>query len=47
MKQSSIPSSANSSISVLLWLSLAHCLNDMLQSVVSASYPVLKDGMSL
>ena len=47
VKQPTTTSTADSSIRVLLWLSLAHCLNDMLQAVVSASYPVIKDGMSL
>jgi len=35
------------SLSVLLSLSLAHLLNDMFQSIVSASYPVIKHEMGL
>lgn len=35
------------SMKILFALSLAHLLNDMLQSVVSASYPVIKDNLSL
>jgi FSR family fosmidomycin resistance protein-like MFS transporter len=38
---------ASGSLKVLLWLGLAHCLNDLLQSILSASYPVIKEGMSL
>lgn len=34
-------------VRVLFALSLAHLLNDLLQSVVSASYPVIKDNLSL
>lgn len=41
------PSPSATSIKILLALSLAHLLNDMLQSVVSASYPVIKDNLSL
>ena len=33
--------------SILLALSLAHCLNDTMQSVVSAIYPLLKENLSL
>lgn len=41
------PSSYKTSISILLALSLTHLLNDMLQSVVSASYPIIKENLSL
>lgn len=34
-------------LGILFALSLAHCLNDMLQAVVSAIYPVLKDNLGL
>ena len=40
-------SPTKTSMNILLALSLAHLLNDMLQSVVSASYPVIKDNLSL
>lgn len=33
--------------SILVALSLSHLLNDLLQSVLSASYPLLKDDLSL
>lgn len=33
--------------SILIALSLSHCLNDLLQSVVSASYPIFKDDLGL
>ena len=35
------------SLSILLALSISHCLNDLLQSVVSASYPLFKDDLGL
>lgn len=33
--------------SILIALSLSHCLNDLLQSVVSAAYPLFKDDLGL
>ena len=33
--------------SILIALSLSHCLNDLLQSVLSASYPLFKDDLGL
>jgi FSR family fosmidomycin resistance protein-like MFS transporter len=39
--------SKSSSFRILIALSLVHCMNDALQSVISASYPVLKDSLSL
>ncbi|MDR1224920.1 MAG: MFS transporter [Tannerella sp.] len=41
------PSTAQTSMKILFALSLTHLLNDMFQSVVSASYPVIKDSLSL
>lgn len=41
------PLFSQTSMKILFALSLAHLLNDMLQSVVSASYPVIKDNLSL
>ena len=32
---------------ILIALSLSHCLNDLLQSVVSAAYPLFKDDLGL
>ena len=32
---------------ILCALSLAHCLNDLLQSVIMAVYPLIKDGLAL
>ena len=32
---------------ILCALSLAHCLNDLLQSVIMAVYPMIKDGLAL
>ena len=33
--------------SILIALSLSHCLNDLLQSVISAAYPLFKDDLGL
>lgn len=33
--------------SILVMLSLSHMLNDTMQSVIAASYPILKDGFAL
>ena len=33
--------------SILIALSLSHCLNDLLQSVVSAAYPLFKDDLGI
>jgi len=38
---------AGGTLPVLLSLSMAHMFNDMFQSLVSASYPVIKDSMGL
>ncbi|MDR1356461.1 MAG: MFS transporter [Tannerellaceae bacterium] len=32
---------------ILIALSVAHCMNDALQSVVSAAYPIIKDDLAL
>jgi FSR family fosmidomycin resistance protein-like MFS transporter len=37
----------NTAFQVLIALSAVHCMNDALQSVVSASYPILKNDMQL
>lgn len=37
----------STSFHILVSLSLVHCMNDALQSVISASYPILKDSLSL
>lgn len=39
--------SAKPALSILFALSAAHLLNDLLQSVVSASYPVFRDNLGL
>ncbi len=39
--------STQTSLSILLSLSLAHLLNDALQSVIAAVYPILKENLSL
>ncbi len=35
------------SFRILITLSFVHCMNDALQSVISASYPILKDDLAL
>ncbi|MDR1698936.1 MAG: MFS transporter [Prevotellaceae bacterium] len=35
------------SLRILITLSFVHCMNDALQSVISASYPILKDDLGL
>jgi FSR family fosmidomycin resistance protein-like MFS transporter len=47
MKRYTAQSFNGTSLSILFSLSLAHFFNDLLQSVVSASYPVLKDSLAL
>ena len=39
--------SSKVAFSVLVALSLSHCLNDLLQAVISAVYPILKDDLLL
>lgn len=38
---------ADTAFSVLIALCAAHCLNDLLQSVITAMYPMLKDSLHL
>ena len=47
MKQSAERPLSKTSFKVLVGLSLVHCFNDLLQAVVSASYPLLKDDLLL
>jgi FSR family fosmidomycin resistance protein-like MFS transporter len=47
MTEGMTSSSSTTFIKILFALSLTHLLNDMFQSVVSASYPVIKDNLSL
>jgi Arabinose efflux permease len=35
------------SFRILIYLSISHCLNDLLQTTVSASYPIFKEDLSL
>ena len=32
---------------ILIALSISHCLNDLLQSVITATYPLFKDDLAL
>ncbi len=48
MSKTPAPScSATIAMPVLWALSLSHCCNDLLQSVISASYPILKNDLAL
>ncbi|MDR2810442.1 MAG: MFS transporter [Tannerellaceae bacterium] len=50
MKQntsSQIPQISETTFRILIALSVAHCMNDTLQSVISAAYPILKDDLTL
>lgn len=47
MNGSHVKASASIAYPVLIALSLSHCLNDLLQSVVSAAYPIYKEDFSL
>jgi FSR family fosmidomycin resistance protein-like MFS transporter len=40
-------STSTTSFRILAALGVAHCMNDTLQSVISAAYPILKDDLSL
>ncbi|MDR0415244.1 MAG: MFS transporter, partial [Prevotellaceae bacterium] len=47
MKNPTSAAATGTSISMLLYLSLAHLFNDAFQSTVSAVYPVVRDSLSL
>ncbi|MDR1755534.1 MAG: MFS transporter [Culturomica sp.] len=47
MKNVSTVPVAGTSVSILLYLSLAHCFNDAFQSTVSAVYPIIKAELGL
>lgn len=47
MEQNSVSAGKATAFRILVALSISHCLNDSLQAVISASYPVLKDEMTL
>ena len=48
MQEQSFPKAAESTaFRVLLALGLSHLLNDTLQSVITAVYPLLKESMAL
>lgn len=47
MEQNSVSAGNATAFRILVALSISHCLNDSLQAVISASYPVLKDEMTL
>ena len=39
--------SSEIALPVLIALSLSHCLNDLLQSLLAASYPLFKEDLAL
>ncbi|MDH6533759.1 MFS transporter [Parabacteroides sp. 52] len=47
MTQVNPPSTNATAFRILIALSVIHCMNDALQSVVSASYPLIKDELGL
>jgi FSR family fosmidomycin resistance protein-like MFS transporter len=47
MEQHTSPQISETTFRILIALSVAHCMNDALQSVISAAYPVLKDDLAL
>jgi len=47
MKQASFPSANKTAFRILIALSIIHCMNDALQSIISAVYPLLKEDMML
>jgi FSR family fosmidomycin resistance protein-like MFS transporter len=47
MERSTSPQISETTFRILLALSVAHCMNDSLQSVISAVYPILKDNLAL
>jgi FSR family fosmidomycin resistance protein-like MFS transporter len=47
MERSTSPQISETTFRILLALSAAHCMNDALQSVISAVYPILKDDLAL
>ena len=46
-KDNTTPAVSGTAFKVLLILSISHCLNDLLQSVISAVYPLFKDDLAL
>lgn len=42
-----IKAAGGTAFGILCALSLSHCLNDLLQSIIMAVYPVIKDGLAL
>ncbi|MDR1557840.1 MAG: MFS transporter [Tannerellaceae bacterium] len=47
MERNTSPQISETTFRILVALSAAHCMNDALQSVISAAYPILKDDLSL
>lgn len=47
MKQNKVQASGGTTFHILVALSISHCMNDTLQSVISAVYPLFKDGLGL
>lgn len=47
MMQNQRPPIRRIAFPILIALSISHCLNDMMQSVISAVYPLFKEDLSL
>ena len=47
MERRTSPPASETTFRILIALSVAHCMNDALQSVISATYPILKDDLAL
>lgn len=47
MQQTPLPPVNKTAFRILIALSVIHCMNDALQSIISAVYPLLKDDMML
>ena len=47
MEQNKVQATTGITFRVLVALSICHCLNDTLQSVISAVYPLFKEDLGL
>jgi FSR family fosmidomycin resistance protein-like MFS transporter len=47
MEKQTTPPLSGTAFRILVALSMVHCMNDALQSVISAAYPILKDDLAL
>ena len=47
MEQNKVQATTGITFRILVALSICHCLNDTLQSVISAVYPLFKEDLGL